>query len=179
MSRVLSFFVLGLLCQSLNNPETTKPASSVRFQIRNAGIIVKGSFSDIQPVIHFDPAYPEASSLAASVGAATIRTGIALRDAHLQNRGYFDTQHYPRIKMVAKRIQKQANTCYVGLFDLTIRAVTKPVEVPFCYVPVGTKGRLIGQFRVNRQDFGLGNTSLVLSDEVTILIDVETDFLIR
>ncbi|AUD06886.1 YceI family protein [Spirosoma pollinicola] len=127
MIRMLSFFVLGLLFQLPNNPEAIKPASSVKFQIRNAGIIVTGSFSYLQTAIHFDPAHPEASLLAASLGAATIHTGIALWDAHLQKRGYFDTEHFPRIKMVAKRIQKQANTRYVGLFNLTIRSVTRPI----------------------------------------------------
>lgn len=174
MIRLLSFLLLSLPGRLLNNPQATEPASLVRFQVRNAGIIVTGSFSDLQTNINFDPARPEASSLVATVSPATIRTGIALRDVHLQKRGYFDTEHYPRIRMVSKRIQKGSKNCYVGLFDLTIRAVTKQVEVPFHYVPFGTMEHLVGQFKVNRQDFGLGSTSLVLSDEVTILIDVET-----
>lgn len=179
MIRLLSFLFLGLLCRLLNNPEAPEQASGVTFQIRNAGIVVTGSFSDLKTNIHFDPVRPEASSLAATVGAATIRTGITLRDTHLQKRGYFDAEHFPRIKMVAKRIQKGSNNCYVGLFDLTILSVTKPVEVFFCYYPKGNKGHLTGQFRLNRQDFGLGSTSLVLSNEVMVLIDVETGPLVR
>ncbi len=179
MIRLLGYLLLGLLCRLLNNPEATQPASGVTFLIRNAGIIVTGSFSNLQTAIHFDPAHPEASSLVATVSAATIRTGIALRDAHLQKRSYFDTEHFPRIRMVAKRIQKRPNNCYVGLFDLTIRTVTKPVDVFFCYYPKGTEGHLTGQFRVNRRDFGLGSTSLLLSDEVMVLIDVETGPLVR
>lgn len=171
MARLLSYLLLGLLSRLLNNPETIKPESGVRIQIRNAGILVTGSFSDLQTAIHFDPAHPESSSIVATLNPATIHTGIALRDAHLQKRSYFDTGHYPRIKMVAKRIQKDSKNCYVGQFDLTIRTVTKPVDVFFCYYP---KGHLTGQFRVNRQDFGLGSTSLVLANEVMVLIDVET-----
>ena len=174
MVRLLSLVILCFWCQlSVNKPTTEDPAG-VTFQIKNAGITVNGSFSDLQADIRFDPTRLTESSFNASVSAATIRTGIALRDGHLQKRGYFDTEHYPRIQMVSKGIQKLTGNRYLGLFNLTIRETTREVELPFTYAPRGNTGRFTGQFVINRQTFGIGTTSLVLADDVTVLVDVET-----
>ncbi|WP_026260549.1 YceI family protein [Spirosoma luteum] len=174
---MLRFFLvcmLGLGCIRPAEQKTHQMPRGVTFQIRNAGITVNGSFSDLQTDIHFDPARLTESLLSASVGAATIRTGISLRDAHLQKRGYFDTDHHPRIRMVSKRIQKLSGNQFVGLFDLTIRDISREVELPFTYSLTGDIGHFRGQFKFNRQDFGIGTTSLVLADDVSVLLDVET-----
>lgn len=174
MVRLLCLFVFGVWCQLPVTSQAIEPATSVNFQIRNAGIIVTGSFSDLQTDIRFDPARLTESSLSASVDAASIRTGISLRDAYLKKRGYLDTEQYPRIQLVSKRIQKLPGNRYLGLFDLTIRGISQAVEFPFTYTPTGSTGRFVGQFRINRQNFSIGGGSLVLADDVDILLDVET-----
>ncbi len=167
-------FILGLWYPLSVNRSVTEPATGVTFQIKNAGITVNGSFSDVQTDIRFDPTRLTESSCSASVGAATIQTGIALRDGHLKKRGYLDTEHFPRIRMVSKRIQKVTGNRYLGLFDLTIRNTTRDIELPFTYVSKGAMGRFTGKLIINRQTFGIGTPSLVLADDVTVLIDVET-----
>jgi len=61
-------------------------------------------FLDLKADIQFDPKNLDKSVLKASVGAATIKTGIKKRDKDLQMRKYFDVEKYPRIKMTAKKI---------------------------------------------------------------------------
>ena len=175
LSLLRLFCLLPLLFLSrahLQAPASVEPAEEgVTFQVKNAGITVDGSFSDLQAVIQFDPGHWADARLEASVAANTIKTGIKLRDEHLQGRGYFAAEKYPRIRMVLKQIAQKGSR-YLGTFDLTIRDVNRPVTFPFAYTSTASGGQLQGSFQINRRDFGVGGNSLTLADEVTVRLEV-------
>jgi polyisoprenoid-binding protein YceI len=106
------------------------------------------------------------------LGVASINTGIKKRDKDLQMRKYFDVEKYPRIKMISKRIKHIEKNKYKGTFDLTIKGVTKQVEIPFTYTGKNNEGMFLTEFRLNRRDYGVGSNSLILSDEATVFIEV-------
>jgi polyisoprenoid-binding protein YceI len=106
------------------------------------------------------------------VGVASINTGIKKRDKDLKMRKYFNVEKYPRIKMTSKKIKHVERNKYRGTFDLTIKGVTKQVEIPFTYASKENEGKFSAVFKVNRRDFGVGTNSLILSDEATVSIDV-------
>ena len=169
----LSWILLFVcIAASAGDPGLYVKSSKVTFKIKNAGITVDGSFSDIQADIKFDPKNLDKSVLKASVGVASINTGIKKRDKDLQMRKYFDVEKYPRIKMTSKRIKHVEKDRYNGTFDLTIKGVTKQVEIPFTYTSKDNEGKFSGELKVNRRDFDVGNKSLILSDEATVFIEV-------
>lgn len=172
MTRLLFLLLMGLLHQAFLVPgmEVEPP---VRFQIKHAGITVNGSLADLQTNIRFDPQRLETSKLEGSVGVGSISTGIGLRDGHLQKKDFFDAARYPRIRMVSKRLRKEVGNGYLGTFDLTIRDITREVAVPFTYSAKGNVGRFTGNFTLDRRDYGLGDNSLIMGDDVTVLIDLE------
>ena len=170
---MIRFLALLTLVLSFSPGVRDEPTPAVTFRIRNAGISVDGSFSDLQTNIRFDPARLAESSLEASVAVNTIRTGIGLRDRHLLKERYFDAQQYPRIRLASKRIQPEGRNQYRGAFDLTIRDVTKAVDMAFTYVPKGDSGRFKGSFTINRRDFGVGGNSPILADEVAVFLDLD------
>jgi polyisoprenoid-binding protein YceI len=45
--------------------------------------------------------------------------------------------------------------------------------VPFSFIDKGNAIEFKGAFKINRLDFGVGSSSMVLSDDVTIKIDCE------
>jgi len=45
--------------------------------------------------------------------------------------------------------------------------------MPFTYTAKGDLGDFNGSFKINRLDYGVGDSSLTLSNEVTISIDAE------
>jgi len=87
---------------------------------------------------------------------------------------YFDVEKYPRIKMVSKKIKHLEKNKYKATFDLTIKGVTKQVEIPFTYTGKENEGTFSAAFTINRRDFGVGSSSLILSDEARVSIDVVT-----
>ena len=149
-------------------PFTTKvEESEIRFQIVNAGLTVHGTFSDLDASIQFNPEHPEQAQIRALVPVNTIKTGITLRDKHLQKPDYFDAEKYPTIVLQSKTIQKTGQNSYEGLFDLTIKGIHRDVKLPFTVSPAN---EFAGNLRVNRLDFNLGKSSMILADEVTIAI---------
>lgn len=164
--------LIGLLTGLVAAAQTQwKPTTaSVSFRIKNAGLTVNGTFSGFQGQLNFDPANPEKSMLVASVEAKTVETGIGLRNDHLRKKEYLDAAAFPKVTLKSTRITAKGNGVYTGAFELSLKGVTKPVSFPFTC----TNGTFDGEFRIDRRDFGVGKNSLIMGDEVTIMIHVQT-----
>ncbi len=164
--------LLGVLVGLVAAAQTQwKPGTAtVSFRIKNAGLTVNGTFGGFQGQLFFDPANPEKSTLLASVDAKTVDTGIGLRNDHLRKKEYLDVASFPRITLKSTRITARGNGMYTGTFELNLKGVTRPVSFPFTC----TNGTFDGEFKIDRRDFGVGKNSLVMGDEVTITIHVQS-----
>jgi polyisoprenoid-binding protein YceI len=152
----------------------TVTKSAVTFQIKNLGINVGGSFSGLKADINFDPAHLDSSTIEASVQSNTINTDNESRDKHLKSEDYFDVDKYPEIKMKSVSIKHNGGRNYTGIFNLTIKDKTNQVQVPFTYTENGSDGEFKGTFKLKRTDYGVGGKSMVMSNDVTVSIDVST-----
>ncbi|HEX6892324.1 MAG TPA: YceI family protein, partial [Chryseolinea sp.] len=97
MKRLSWIFLLVCITAAAGAPGLEVKSHKITFKIKNAGITVDGSFSDLQADIRFNPKDLNKSVLKASLGVASINTGIKKRDKDLQMRKYFDAEKYPRI----------------------------------------------------------------------------------
>ncbi|MBW4890046.1 YceI family protein [Mucilaginibacter sp. HMF5004] len=148
--------------------------ATVTYQIKNMGFTTLGFLSGFAGEVKFDKAHLVASSIEASVETKTINSDDDARDAHLRKEDFFDVDHYPKMIMKSVSFKQKGSNNYIGQFELTIKGKTKLVEVPFVYAQTGTTGSFKGSFKINRLDFGIGDSSLVLSNEVTISVGLET-----
>ena len=147
--------------------------AAIKFEINNAGFPVSGSFSGLEADIHFDPKRPEKGSILASVDATTIDTGIDLRNKHLKKGDYFDVENYPRISMTSVSMKKIDKGAYQGVFKVQIKDLSKEVPLHFSLNEEGSNAKLAGDFQLNRLDFGLGEESIILANEVKVLLELE------
>ncbi len=169
MKAFLSLFFLLLVIQT-ENPD---PKFTVKFQIKNAGITVDGQFKEASFDVRFDPKNLKDSFLRGKVKPSSIDTGISLRDRHLQGRQYFQTATYPEIILESKQIQSKGKNEYEGVFELTIKDIRKEMLIPFTAFQNGNGNLLKANFSLDRLDFAIGETSLVLSDEVMVWIEFQ------
>ncbi|MVM34144.1 YceI family protein [Spirosoma sp. HMF4905] len=167
-----SLWLYLLLCLFAGSvpPNTKIEESEIRFQIVNAGLTVNGTFTGTEAAIQFNPEHPEQALIQASVPVNTIKTGLTLRDKHLQKPDYFDAEKNPMITLQSKTIRKISPNTYEGIFELTMKGIHRDVKLPFSVSP---KNEFIGNLKVNRLDFDLGKPSLILADEVMINIRVK------
>jgi len=156
-----------VFCQSKNVKEP------IRFQIKNAGINVDGSISDWEYEISFDPKNLAEANIKATANPESIETGIKLRDKHLQGRQYFNVEKFPEILISSKNFTSKGKGRFVGIFELQVKDVKREITIPFTVTDSGKRQRFSAEFTINRLDFGIGESSLVLGDEVNILINIE------
>jgi polyisoprenoid-binding protein YceI len=156
--------------------------TSVTFKVRHMMVTnVKGSFGNVSGTIALDPKTIENSSVEVTIEAASIDTNNEKRDTHLKSADFLDVATYPALTFKSRKVSKKGDQ-WIATGDLTIRGVTKEVELPFTLSGPATNPwgqQVIGidtAFSINRTDFGASwNKALeaggVLVDE-TVNIEI-------
>ncbi len=164
------------ICSSLLVAQSYIPSdkgSSVTFAIKNFGFNVSGSFRNLQGTIKFDPNNPEAAAFSVTVDAATINTDNGSRDSHLRKEEYFDAAKYPKIIFSSDKVEKTAKA---GLFivkgKFTVKGTSKSMSIPFSATAQNGGYLFNGKVVLNRRDFKVGGNSMVLSDNLTLTLNV-------
>jgi polyisoprenoid-binding protein YceI len=172
-SLLVSISLLVLLGSGVANAQTSTTRSTITFEIKNMGITTGGSLGGLITKINFNPNNLDASTIEASVDVNTINTENSGKDEHLRSADFFDVAHYPRMTLKSIAIKHKRGNNYTGTFVLTIKGKAKQVEIPFTYLDKGNTAEFKGTFKINRLDFGVGGSSMILSDEVTVNLDCE------
>jgi polyisoprenoid-binding protein YceI len=145
--------------------------SRIQFSARNFGLTVEGNMKGLSGYFVVNQDSVEKSYFQASVHCETVDTGIALRNKHLRQEGYFDVNKFPLITITSRKIMRD-NKQWLAVADLTIKNVTRQITLPFTIEHGQAKAVFSGKFSINRQDFGVGGSSLTLGDiiEVDLMI---------
>lgn len=156
--------------------------SRLGFVARHAVVTkVRGQFADWSATAHIDTANPAASSVNLTINPASISTGSADRDGHLQSADFFDVETYPEWKFVSTNVAKDGDEWTIT-GDLTIKDVTKPVTIefeengsakdPFGNIRVGFEGDVT----VNRKDWGLTWNAALETGGVLVSEKIKLEF---
>jgi len=122
----------------------------IRFKTDKANGTMKG----LEGQIVFDEHNLSQSNIQVSVDVNTIATGIWLKNNHAKAKNFFDSKSYPKIYFSSRHFQK-SDTGYVVEGDLTIKDITKRVQIPFTFNTHAQGGEFVGHFQINRTDYGL------------------------
>jgi polyisoprenoid-binding protein YceI len=169
----LAFLLLMATLSAFAQVTNNLTKASVTFKIKNMGISTGGKIGAVQADIKFIPDDLGKSKIEAVAESASINTDNEMRDNHLKGEDYFDVAKYPKITMRSISFKHNSGNNYTGQFNLTIKDKTKQVTVPFTYTDAGGTASVKGSFKINRRDFGIGGSSLVLADEAIITIEAE------
>lgn len=182
-----SVVVMMLLAISLPAAtwEIDKSHTEVGFTVKHMVIAkVTGKFTQFDGQVIFDPENLAEAKIKGVVQVASINTENERRDAHLKGADFFDSENHPEIVFESTKIVKNDGG-YVTVGKLTIRGVTKEIEIPFQLLgpindPWGnTRVGIEGGTTINRQEFGvtwnnmMDNGGLVVSDEVELNVRAE------
>ena len=151
----------------------TDAGSKVHFVIKNFGIKTGGDFTGLAGSIIFNPKALNTSKFIVTVNAATINTDNSTRDKHLKKSEYFDVTKYPLISFTSTQIieSTSAGRFYV-VGNLTIKNITKVVQFGFSADFKDNSYFFKGGFDINRKDFGVGGSSMSMSDNLTISLEI-------
>jgi len=155
--------------------------SNVGFEVKHMGIAtVRGAFKKFEGTVE------EAGNelkLSGTVDVASVDTGDAQRDAHLQSPDFFDAAQFPQIRFTSTGTETADGKIKLT-GEITIKDVTKPIEL------IGTAAEngqdpwgndRVGfevEGKIDRREFGLNfnqplaNGTFLISNEVKIVVSV-------
>jgi polyisoprenoid-binding protein YceI len=156
--------------------------SEVDFSITHLSVSkVHGRFGAVNATIVYNEADPTKSTVTATIGVATVDTGVEPRDNDLKSAHFFDAANMPTATFTSTSVAKNGSKLAVT-GNLSLHGVTKPVvlevEGPATPVP-GQGGKLHSGFSatttLDRTAFGIGSNvpAAMLGDQVTLDIELE------
>ncbi len=186
----LGFIAFGVVTAAAQVETTTwdfdKAHSKVGFSVRHMVISeVEGYFKDFSGTVSTEGDDFSTAKVDFKVNVSSINTDNQERDNHLKSDDFFNAEKYPAMFFKSTGIKKVGDNKYKLLGDLTIRDITKPVELDMIYF--GTVkdpwGNTRAGFKItgelNRFDYNLKwnavleTGGLVAAKEVKLDINVE------
>lgn len=160
--------------------------SDVQFKVKHLMInTVTGEFTQYAVNLESDAVDFTDAKVTFSADIASISTKNEMRDNHLKSDDFFNAEKYPQMTFRSSAFTKLTDDRYKLSGDLTIRDITKPVELDVVFGGRMTDfyGNEKAGFElsgiVNRKEFGLlwnGVTEaggIVVSDDVRLYLNVQ------
>ena len=157
----------------------------VEFSVKHLMLArVKGRFAGVTGTVEMG-ADPSASTVDVVIGAASIDTREAKRDAHLRSADFFDVERFPTIAFRSRDVRPTGAGDFSVVGDLTIRDVTREVTLEVTDEGRGTdpwggeRAGFSATAEIDRRDFGLTwNQALeaggvLVGNEIRISLEVE------
>ena len=158
--------------------------SRMGFVARHAMVAkVRGSFNDFSGSATTGRDLTGAR-IEVAMKADSITTGNADRDAHLRSGDFFGTDEHNDLTFVSTSVEALDGETLRVAGDLTIKGVSKPVEIEFAYAGAATDpfGNLRvgfeGSVTINRKDYGvtwnaaLETGGVLVSDKIVLEFEV-------
>jgi polyisoprenoid-binding protein YceI len=169
---IVCILILTTILGYSQSPDWALINASVKFKIKNAGFNVEGKFDSPQTMIQFDGSKGFGNTIEASIDAKSINTSNGTRDGHLKKVEYFDAQKFPKISMKATLFSKEKDGSYKGFFKIIIKDKSKDFFIPFTFAEKDGVGVFKASFSINRLDFNVGESSMILSNNVNIYVEL-------
>jgi polyisoprenoid-binding protein YceI len=161
------------------------PAHSwVGFSVRHLMSRVRGRFTEFSGEIVIGET-PETSSANVTIELSSVDTGNGMRDNHLRTKDFFDIEQTPKMVFSSTDVRAVGDK-WVLTGDLSVRDITKAVEIEFEFLgvdPTGLQGEkrvgFDGRTSITRGDFGVSfglaaeGAKVVIGDRVDIHLEIE------
>ena len=158
--------------------------TEIGFSVRHLVSKVRGKFEAFEGTIvtHDDLA---ASTVDVTVDLNSINTGSADRDNHLRSADFFEVETHPKMTFVSTGVIQKSDTDFVVTGDLTIKGVTKSVELATEFLGEGgdpwggTRVGIEATAEISRKEFGidfnipLEGGKVMVGDKISIHINAE------
>ena len=157
--------------------------SEVGFTVRHLMSKVRGQFRTFEGTLTVAD-NPLESSVKASIDLSSVDTGNEQRDNHLRSNDFFSVEATPTMEFESTEIIDRGGVL-VARGNLTIKDVTKPIDLTLDYLGVGTDpwgGSRVGfegTTTLSRKEWGvdfnipLEGDKLMIGDKVNVVIAVE------
>lgn len=144
-------------------------ASEILFRATSRLMNAEGRFARFSGDVVVDPAALGGARILLTIEATSLDTGIAMRDNHLRSADFFDVERFPTIDFQSVRVESAGRRATV-LGNLTLRGVTREIEVPIEVQITSAALVASGEFVLNRGEYGMTYNSFLnpIGNEVRV-----------
>ena len=166
--------------------------SEVQFKIKHLVIsTVTGSFKKFEGIVITEGDDFTNAKVDFTIDVKSIDTNQPMRDGHLQSGDFFEVETYPEIKFQSTSFTKENGDDYKMIGNLTMKGVTKPVELNVEYggSEKDRQGNLKHGFevtgKINRKEFGMTYNAiteaggLTLGEEIKLIANIQVAQLVE
>jgi len=150
--------------------------SDIRFVTTQMGVPVEGRFRQFSAQTAFDPRSLQTARIGMAIDMGSATFGIRDTDAELGKPEWFHTPRFPQARFDSTAIRAVAPGRFEVQGQLTIKGVSKPLNVPVnltqSAAPQGLLTMARGEFVIKRMDFKIGDGEWgdpsIVANEVTV-----------
>jgi polyisoprenoid-binding protein YceI len=184
MKKLLSLLLAaGVSASAFAAPETyaiDPTHTAARFEYSHFGYSTQQSrFDKTSGKVTIDRA-AKSGSVDVTIDAASVNTGVAVFNGHLQGADFFDTKTFPTITFKSSKVNFAGDKPATIDGNLTIKGITKPVTLNVtsfhCMEHPMLKKEACGAnavTKIKRSEFNNGKYAPYVGDDVTLTIAVE------
>ena len=146
--------------------------STLSFATTWSGDAVEGRFDRWTADILFSPDALDSSRVSVAIDLASVNTGDAQRDASLPTSDWFDAATHPKATFTATRFEKTGEGRFVAHGKLSLRGVSRPLDLPFRLKIDGDRAEVSGVTSLDRTAFGVGQGEWANTDQIPAKVSV-------
>jgi polyisoprenoid-binding protein YceI len=154
-------------------------ASRLVFIGSQGGSPFEGRFERFTADIRFDPANPATQRIAIVIDMASAQSGNRERDATVRDADWFAVAQHPVARFETMAIRSEGEGRYRAQATLTIRGISRPVELPFTLGITEPVARAHGEVTIDRVDFGVGQGPWATGDMVGRAVTIRFEITAR
>jgi polyisoprenoid-binding protein YceI len=156
LSLLNTLFIMFLCsCPVMAQDWQTTNGSSLSFSSSFQGEAFAGSFTKFTPQITFNPKNLKQSRFDVVIDLASANSQNIERDDTLKSSDFFDVKKSSVARFTATQFQALANGKYIAKGQLSLRGISKPVNLQFTWQQ-NKSAILLGETVLNRLDFNVG-----------------------
>ncbi|MBV8976559.1 MAG: YceI family protein [Alphaproteobacteria bacterium] len=131
--------------------------SRLGFSVLWGGQPFRGNFQRWKADIVFDPNDLAHSSADVSIDIASESSGDPETDDNVKGAQGFQADKFATARFTTTGFVHKSGDSYVAGGKLTIRGITRPVQLPFTLTFGGNSAHMVGTAEISRIDFGVGH----------------------
>jgi len=152
----------------------------IQFRVQHLGYSwLYGRFNEFSGNFSYDESKPEEAAIEVTIKTDSVDSNHAERDKHLRSDEFLDVKKFPEAKFVSTSYTPGSNGTGVLKGKLTLRGVTKPVEIEVESIGAGDdpwggyRRGFQGSTRFAMADFGIMKDLGPKSKDVEMILSLE------
>ena len=131
--------------------------SDIRFIARWDGIAFEGEFEKWDARISFSPDGPPAGRIDVDIDTASINSRSKDRDRGMQGKEWFAVKLFPQATFIAERFAAIEADRFLATGQLSVKGINREVSAPFRWRQSGDEVEMVGEVKLDRRDFDIGD----------------------